>query len=156
MRVVTLYKFAFISVAVLLLCNCTYLEFIQTSANHRNIENSIGTSRLDSATVFFGRAPLSKAYEFNFSTTQKNPYSLLFTVHESSFADSTLKFRATSKIRRDANQINEQRNILEALNKNLPKSKEVTWQAVDLESSEEVQEGYQLMLDYIRYKIRDS
>ena len=156
MKVVTSYKIAFISGVVLLLSNCSYLKLIQSNAHHKIIENSITTSRLDGATVFFGRAPLSKAYEFNFTNTRKKSYSLIFTVHESSFSNSTLKYLAAKKIRRDADQINEEVGVLKALNKNLPQTNEVAWQTINQQSLEEAQEGYQLMLDYIRYKIRQS
>lgn len=156
MKVVASYKIAFIFALVLLLSSCAYLEVIQSSANHKLIENSISTSRLDGATIFIGRAPLSKAYEFNFTNTRKNSYSLIFTIHESSFSDSTLKYLSANKIRREADQINKEKRILEALNKSLPQLKEIAWQAIDQQSLEETQEGYQLMLDYIRYKIRQS
>ena len=156
MRILAPYQLAFIICVVLLTSNCVYFTQISLRVNHQKIENSISTSQLDGAKLFIGKAPLSKAYEFNFSTTQNNSYSLLFTVHESSFSQSTLKYLLANNLRRDANYIDEAFGVLTALNKNLPRPNEISWHKLNQLSIDEAQEGYKLMLDYIRYKIRTT
>ena len=139
----------------LLLSGCAYIEKVRLKAEHKNIENSISTSKLKDATIYFGKAPLSKAYEFNFTNAEKNPFSLLFTIHEGSFARSTLKYQAANRAHRDSSLISNEVGVLNALNENLPKPPQVAWYKLNPRNVEDAEEGYRLMLDYIRYKIRD-
>ena len=144
----------FLTVA-LLFSSCAYVERVRLKAEHKKIENSISTSRLENANVFFGKAPLSKAYEFNFINTQKDPFSLLFTVHEGSFSSSTLKYRSANRAYRDSNLISNEVGVLNALNESLPKPTQVAWYSLDPRNVDEAEEGYRLMLEYIRFKIRN-
>ena len=150
------YQLAVIIGIVLLTSNCAYFDRIRQDVNYLQIKKSISKSTLQETKKFTGRAPLSEAYEFSFTNVHNKSFSLLFTVHENSFSQSTLKYRKANDLHRDADRIDEDTGILTALNKNLPQPDEIYWKTVDQLPREEAQDGYQIMLEYIRYKIRDS
>ncbi len=152
MKVYVLQRLIFVLAAILLFSNCSHLEQTASSASHKKIGNNIAKSKLNHASVFFGRAPFSKAYEFNFTTIHNNPFSLVFKLNESSFSNSTLTYTSENKTHLDTNQINEDLGFLTALKKNLPHANEVAWQTVSQQAADETREGYKLMHQYIRYK----
>ncbi len=141
---------------VLIISGCTYIDSIQEDANYRNIESSISISKLDEAEKFIGKAPLSRAYEFSFLNAQNESFSLLFTIHENSFPQSTLQYRRDNEFLRHAFRIDEKKSILVALDKNLPKTNQITWISIGELPSDEAMDNYSVMLEYIRFKIRDS
>ncbi len=150
------YQLAIIIGIALLTSNCAYFDRIRQDVNYLQIKKSISKSRLEEIKKFTGRAPLSEAYEFSFIDVHNKSFSLLFTVHENSFSECTLKYRKANDIRRDADRIDKNMGILTALNQNLPRPGEISWKTIDQFPSEEARDGYQIMLEYIRYKIRDS
>ena len=149
-------RLAIIISIVLITSNCAYLDRIRQETNYLKIENNISISRLEEAEKFIGKAPLSKAYRFSFSNTQNKSFSLVFTVHESSFSKSTLTYRKANALHRNADQIDGNVRILTALDKSLPQTDEISWKALDQLPTQEAQDSYQIMLEYIRFKIRDS
>ncbi len=149
-------KLTFLISIIILLSSCSYLEHIKLSTEYKVIEKNITRPKLVDATIFLGRAPLSRAYEYGFTDFKNHSFSLIFIVHESSFSKSNLKYLNTSDLRQDASSINTEINILTTLNSNLPQLKEVSWQTINHADLEEVKEGYRLLLDFIRYKIRSS
>lgn len=150
------YQLAIIISIALLTSNCAYFDEIRQDVNYLQIKKSISKSRLKETKKFTGRAPLNDAYEFSFTNVHNKSFSLLFTVHENSFSECTLKYRKANDIRRDADRIDENIGILTTLNKNLPQADEISWKTVNQLPSEDARDGYQIMLEYIRYKIRDS
>ncbi len=150
------YQLAIIIGIALLTSHCAYFDRVRQDVSYLQIKKSIARSRLEETKKFTGRAPLSEAYEFSFTNVHNKSFSLLFTVHENSFSECTLKYRKANDIHRDANRIDENIGILTALNKNLPQADEISWKTVDQLPSEEARDGYQIMLEYIRYKIRDA
>lgn len=156
MKDIAPYQIATLIIVSLLTNGCAYIDHIQQNANYRNIENSISISNLESAEKFIGKAPLSRAYEFSFTNARDESFSLLFTLHENSFSQSTLKFRRDDEFLRDASRIDENKRILLALKNHLPQTNQVSWIIVGELPKDEAMDYYSVMLEYIRYKIRDS
>ncbi|QMU62278.1 MAG: hypothetical protein GKR92_11465 [Gammaproteobacteria bacterium] len=75
---------------------------------------------------------------------------------ESSFSKSVIKLRDTNDLHRSAIRIDESKNILNALNINLPNPNSIIWKQVskDIEK-DEARDGYFVMQEYIRLKIRN-
>lgn len=140
----------------LLISGCTYIDHIQQNANYRSIESSISISNLESAEKFISKAPLSRVYEFSFTNVHDESFSLLFTLHENSFPQSTLKFRRDDDFLRDASRIDENKRILLALKNHLPQTNQISWIDVGALPKDEAMDYYSVMLEYIRFKIRDS
>jgi len=141
---------------VLIISGCAYIDSIQKDSNYRNIESSISISKLDEAEKYIGKAPLSRAYEFSFLNAQNESFSLLFTIHENSFPQSTLQYRRDNELLRHAFRIDEKKSILVSLDKNLPKTNQIIWINIGELPSDEAMDNYSVMLEYIRFKIRDS
>lgn len=155
MRVKALLQTAFIFAVVLHTSSCAYFEQARLSVNHKKIENNVSSSKLVDTTIYFGKAPLSKAYKFNFTNSKNYPFSLIFTVHEGSFSDSNLNHLTGNTSHKNSYSINDEIRVLSALNKNLPKTNQISWSNIDQRNVAEAQEGYALMLEYIRYKVRE-
>lgn len=150
------HKIATLIIISLLISGCTYIDHIQQNANYRNIESNISISNLESAEKFIGKAPLSHVYEFSFTNSRDESFSLLFTLHENSFPQSTLKFRRDDEFLRDASRIDENKRILLALKNHLPQTNQISWIDVGALPKDEAMDYYSVMLEYIRFKIRDS
>jgi len=150
------HQIATLIIMSLLISGCAYIDYIQQNANYRSIESSISISKLENAEKFIGKAPLSRVYEFSFTNAQDESFSLLFTLHENSFPQSTLKFRRDDEFLRNASRIDENKRILLALINHLPQANQVTWIYVGELPKYEAMDNYSVMLEYIRFKIRDS
>ena len=149
-------QLALLIIVTLLISGCAYIDYMQDNANYRNIENSISISTLDNAEKYIGKAPLNRMYEFSFTNAQNDSFSLLFTLHENSFPLSTLKYRRDNEFLREASRIDDKKHILLSLNKHLPQTNQVAWITVGELPKDEVMDNYSVMLEYIRFKLRDS
>lgn len=135
-------------------CGCGYIDHIQDEANYKVIVNNINELRFDSTSKFLGKSPYINKYEFTFKNGQNEIISLLFSINEANFASSTLQYKRAHEFFREARYIESNKAILVNLENNLPKSYHVLWTTTELLSADEAMENYDLMLDYIRYKIR--
>lgn len=136
--------------------NCSYFQSYQHQQKQQKIKNNLSDSRLERVNEYTSRTPFHKTYEFEFDSTNKNAYALIFYISESSFSKSIIKHRNQSDFHRDAIRIDDNKIILNSLNKHLPHANHVAWQQVANHISEEdARDGYQILQEYIRLKIRD-
>lgn len=150
------HKHIFIGLAALMCTSCSYIQHYQQQAQYSQIQNEISFSKLDRVNEYTSRTPFHKTYEFEFRNSQNKPYALVFYISESSFSKSIIKHREENDLHRDAVRIDISKNILSALNKNLPKPESITWHQVANQIEEDdARDGYYVMQEYIRLKIRD-
>lgn len=146
----------FMYLAVLLCANCSYIQKHQQEAKYSIIESKITLSRLDKVNEYTSHTPFHKTYEFEFDNSKDDSYALIFYISETSFSKSIIKHRNANDLHRNAVRIDASKNILTALSKNLPKAENVSWQQVANQVTEdEARDGYHIMQEYIRLKIRD-
>ncbi|MGH1538110.1 MAG: hypothetical protein ACRBDX_08710 [Gammaproteobacteria bacterium] len=150
------HKILFIWLTVLLCTSCSTIQHFKQQAKYSDIQADISPSTLNKVNEFTSRTPFHKTYEFEFATTSNKFYALTFYISESSFSKSMLKHRKVNELHRNAVRIDHSRNILTALNKNLPKSESITWLHVAHQlRKDDARDGYQVMQEFIRLKIRD-
>jgi len=149
-------RYIFIFLVAWLCSSCSYIQHHQQETLYSQIENKITLSKLDKVNEYTSRTPFHKTYEFEFNLTNENPYALIFYISESSFSKSIIKHRKTSDLHRNAIRIDDSKSIMTTLNKNLPDADSITWQQVASHVSEsEARDGYHVLQEYIRLKIRD-
>ncbi len=149
-------RHVFIGLAALLCTSCSYIQHYQQKSQHVHIQNKISASTLNKVNQYTSRTPFHKTYEFEFNNINNKPYALIFYISESSFSKSIIKHRKANDLHRDAIRIDDSKDILAALNKNLPKPESISWQQVAYHIEEdEARDGYYVMQEYIRHKIRD-
>ncbi len=144
-----IHKIYLIGLVVVLCTSCSYIQHYQQRAEYSAIQNNISLSTLNKANKFTSRTPFHKTFEFEFNTNTNKSYALIFYVSESKFSNSILKHRDGNELRRNAVRIDNSKIILVALNKNLPDANSATW----LKNDE--RDGYHVMQEYIRLKIRN-
>ena len=150
------HQYIFIGLAALLCTSCSYIQHYQKRTQHAQIQVNLSISTLNKVNQYTSRTPFHKTYEFEFSNSNDKPYALIFYISESSFSKSIIKHRNTSDLHRDAVRVDDSKNILTALNKNLPKPESIIWQQVANHIEEHAaRDGYYVMQEYIRLKIRD-
>ena len=148
------YTLAFLT--VLLCASCSYIQKHQQEAQYSIIENKITLSTLSKVNEYSSQTPFHKTYEFEFDNSKHASYALIFYISESSFSKSIIKHRNANDLHRNAVRIDASKNILTVLNKNLPNADNIRWQQVANHVTEdEARDGYHIMQEYIRLKIRD-
>jgi len=142
---------------IALMCSsCSYIQTRQEQAKLTHIQNDISVSTLDQVNEFTSRAPFTKTYEFEFRNSEKTPYALVFYLNESDFSNSVIKHRKPNELHRNAVRIDEAKEVLTILNKNLPNPETVPWPQVSKQiEKNDARDGYYVLQEYIRYKIRD-
>lgn len=140
---------------ILAFVSCSYYEKIQKDAKLTKIEKSILPSSLKDANRYLGKYPLRYSFKFIFEDQQNHTFTLLFTLHDSSFPKSMLSVYDAGKSRQNIIGINQADSILKVLLKNLPHPNEINWQKFDNGSGLTYKDGYELMHDYMRFNIRD-
>lgn len=142
---------------VVLLCtSCSYIQNYNEQERYTHIQNDISLSRLDKVNEYTSRTPFHKTYEFEFNNRNSESYALLFYINESSFPKSIIKHRKLNDLHRDAVRIDDSKNILNALNKNLPRPETIAWPQVANQIEKDVaRDGYHVLQSYIRLKIRE-
>jgi len=146
----------FIGLAAWLCTSCSYIQYYQQQIQYTQIQNKISISTLNKVNQYTSRTPFQKTYEFEFNNLNNKPYALIFYISESSFSNSIIKHRNDDDLHRDAVRVDDSKIILAALNKNLPKADSITWQQVANHIEEDVaRDGYYVMQEYIRLKMRD-
>lgn len=149
-------KFSFLVLVALLCSSCSYIQHRQQQASYETIQNDISKSTLNKINKYTSRGTFDKTYEFELINSTSQPYALIFYINESSFSDSIIKHRKEDDLRRNAIRIDESKHILNTLNKNLPKPKNISWQQVANQiEQEDARDGYFVLQEYIRHKIRD-
>ena len=149
-------KYIFLGLAALLCSSCSYIEHRQQQESFETIQNDISTSTLDKVNKYTSRGNFNKTYEFELINSTNKPYALIFYINESSFSESIIKHRKENDLRRNAVRIDESKEILSTLNNSLPKPKNITWQQVANQiEQEDARDGYFILQEYIRHKIRD-
>lgn len=150
------FKSTIIFLAVLVCVNCSYIQKHQLETQYSQVEQEISLSTLNNVNEYTSQTPFQKTYEFEFDSSNNNPYALIFYMSESSFSKSIIKHRNIGDLHRSAVRIDESVNILTALNKNLPNADHVSWQQISNQiTKEEARDGYHVMQEFIRLKIRD-
>ena len=155
-----MHKKSFIYILVfltaLLSTNCSYIQKYQQETQYTLIENKITPSTLDNVNEYTSQTPFHKTYEFEFDNLKNDPYALIFYISESSFSKSIIKHRNANDLHRNATRIDASKDILTALNRNLPKANTISWQQVSNHTTEEdARDGYHILQEFIRLKIRD-
>jgi hypothetical protein len=146
----------FICLAALLCTNCSYIQKYLQETQYSQIENKITLSTLDKVNEYTSQTPFHKTYEFEFNKSKDNSYALIFYLSESRFSKSIIKHRNAIDLHRNAIRIDNSKNILTTLNKSLPHADSISWQQVSNQVTEdEARDGYHIMQEYIRLKIRD-
>jgi len=136
--------------------SCSYVQHYQQQSQFSYIQNNISLSTLDKASKYTSRTPFHKIYEFEFNNSHNKPYALIFYMSESSFSKSIIKHRDANDLHRNAIRIDESKNVLSTLNINLPNPDNIIWQQVSKQiEKDEARDGYYVMQEYIRLKIRD-
>ena len=143
------HKFYLIGLLAMLCTSCSYIQHYQQQTKYSAIQNDISLSTLNKANEFTSRTPFHKTYEFEFSTIRNKSYALIFYMSESNFSKSILKHRNRNELHRNAVRIDNSKNILTTLNKNLPNADSATW------LKDDARDGYHVMQEYIRLKIRN-
>ena len=150
------FKNLLILLAILFCINCSYIQKHQQEIQYSQIENKITLSTLDRVNEYTSQTPFHKTYEFEFDNSKNDPYALIFYISESSFSKSIIKHRNASDLHRDAIRIDDSKNILTTLNRNLPKPDSISWHQVSNHvTEEEARDSYHIMQEFIRLKIRD-
>ncbi len=136
--------------------SCSYIQHYQQQSQFSHIQHNISLSTLDKVNKYTSRTPFHKIYEFEFNNLHNKPYALIFYMSESSFSKSVIKHRDANDLHRSAIRIDESKNILNTLNINLPNPDSIRWQQVSKHiEKDEARDGYYVMQEYIRLKIRD-
>ena len=157
MNKLNIHKHIFFFVFTFLCTSCSYIQHYQQHVELSRIQTNIPLSKLEKVNAYTSHAPFHKTYEFEFSDTQGNsPYALIFFISESRFNHSMIKHRYQSDLHRDAIRIDSNKKILVTLNKNLPDVDTIRWQLVaEYIPQDEARDGYHILQEYIRHKIRD-
>lgn len=141
---------------ILFCTNCSYLQSYQQLQQKKQINSTLGTSKLVKVNEYSSRTPFHKTYEFEFNSSINHPYALIFYISESSFSNSVIKHRHHKDLRRDAIRIDDNKDLLSSLNNYLPDAKNIDWQHIDKHvPSDEARDSYQILQAFIRNKIRD-
>jgi hypothetical protein len=149
-------KYFFIAIATLVSANCSYVQHYQEQEKYSQIQNNISLSTLDKVNEYTSRSPFHKTYEFEFNNANNNTFALIFYLNESSFSKSIIKHRHAKDLHRDAVRVDENSVILQKLQESLPRENLITWKQVASHIEEhEARDGYHVMQEYIRLKIRD-
>lgn len=149
-------RYVFVILAAWLCTSCSYIQHHQQQAQYSQIENRITLSKLDKVIEYTSRTPYHKTYEFEFNQSKEDSYALIFYFSESSFSKSIIKHRKKNNFHRNAVRIDDSKNIMTALNKNLPDADTILWPQVTNHVSEnDARDGYHVLQEYIRLKIRD-
>ncbi|MFK7816503.1 MAG: hypothetical protein AB8B92_09210 [Gammaproteobacteria bacterium] len=149
-------EYILIAIATLVCTNCNYIQHYQTQEQYSKIQENISLSTLDKVNEYTSRTPFHKTYEFEFNNSNNNPYALIFYLNESSFSKSIIKHRKENDLHREAIRIDESKFILRDLENNLPKASVIAWrQVANHIAADEARDGYHVMQEYIRLKIRD-
>lgn len=142
--------------ATLVCSSCSYIQHYQQQEQYSQIQKNISSLTLDQVNEYTSRTPFHKTYEFEFKNTSDSSFALIFYLNESSFSKSIIKHRQANELHRKATRIDESKLILHELNKNLPKASVIAWrQVANHIAVEEARDGYHVMQEYIRLKIRD-
>jgi hypothetical protein len=145
-----------IGFVALISTSCSYIQLYRQQAQYSQIQNEITFSTLDKVHKYTSRSPFNKTYEFEFINSQAKPYALIFYLSENSFSKSIIKHRNAKDLHREAIRIDDSKNILTALNRNLPNAKSISWQHVsNYIAEDEARDSYYVLQEYIRFKIRD-
>ena len=135
---------------------CSYLQHYQQQSEYAQIHSEISIATLDTVNQYTSRTPFNKTYEFEFNSSNEKSFALIFYISESSFSKSIIKHRNINDLHRDAVRIDGSKDILASLNKNLPKPESIAWQNVSNHIKEdEARDGYYVMQEYIRLKVRE-
>ena len=136
--------------------SCSIFQGYQYQQKQQNIEKYLSSSKLARVNEYTSRTPYHKTYEFEFSDKNKNAYALVFYMSESSFSKSIIKHRNQNDFHRDAIRIDDNVKIMSLLNKYLPHADHVPWRQVANHISEEdARDGYHILQEFIRLKIRN-
>jgi len=155
MKNINYLKYIFLSLAVLFCSSCSYIQHRQQQATFETIQNDISVSTLDKVKKYTSRGTYDRTYEFELINSTNTPYALIFYINESSFSQSIIKHRNENDLRRDAVRIDESKELLSALNSSLPKPYNIVWQQVAYQTElEDARDGYFVLKEYIRHKIR--
>jgi hypothetical protein len=143
-----------VGVIAALCTSCNSIQHYQLQAQYSHIQNNISLSTLDKVNKYTSRTPFHNTYEFEFNTSQNYSYALIFYISESNFSKSIIKHRNANDLHRNAIRIDDSKNILITLNKNLPNPDGIIWQQVANQVAEnDARDGYYVMQEYIRLKI---
>ena len=149
-------KFSLIGLVILLSIGCSYIQHYQQQSKLVHIQNNYSLSTLDKVVEYTSQAPFHKIYEFKFKNFQDKPYALVFYVSESSFSKSIIKHRNANNLHHDVIRIDNSKSLLAKLNKCLPSPDSIVWKNVSSQITvNEARDGYLMLQDYIRLKIRD-
>ena len=150
-----LYRIVFYISTILVVFGCAYFSDFQQRVHFNKLENDLSASSIYGVERFTGNAPMNNTYKFELIDSNKKSYSLLFSLHESSFKKSTLAYLDGRKFLQDAERIDNKKDILKIINHKLPNADEISWQNLNNLSTEDAEDSYKLMLEYIRFKSRD-
>ena len=155
MQIKALQKLCFYIVCLIVLDACTYYEKLQRGAKLSEIEKVILPSNLKHSDRYIGKSPLRYTFKFVFVNQQNQSFSLVFKLHDSSFPNSMLSILDNNQTQRHGINIGEENSIQKVLLDNLPDSKAISWQKYTAVSGLSHKDGYELMQEYIRFKLRD-
>lgn len=149
-------EYILIAITTLVCFNCSYIHHYQTQEQYSQIQDNISLSTLNKVNEYTSRTPFHKTYEFEFNNSNNNSYALIFYLNESSFSKSIIKHRKENDLHREAIRVDESKFILRDLEDNLPKASVIAWrQVANHIAADEARDGYHIMQEYIRLKIRD-
>lgn len=149
-------EYVLIAIATLVCSSCSYIQHYQEQEKFSQIQKNITLSTLDKVNEYTSRTPFHKTYEFEFYNSNNISYALIFYLNESSFSKSIIKHRKENDLHREAVRIDESKFILKDLENNLPEANVIAWrQVANHIAADEARDGYHVMQEYIRLKIRD-
>lgn len=149
-------EYILIAIATLVCANCSYIQHYQKQEQYSKIQENLSLSTLDKVNEYTSRTPFHKTYEFEFNHSNDSSYALIFYLNESSFSKSIIKHRKENDLHRDAIRVDENQQILQNLDNNLPNASVITWgQVANHITADEARDGYHIMQEYIRLKARD-
>jgi hypothetical protein len=156
MKRILSYQFIIIAIASFVSPSCSYIQHYQEQEKYLGIQNNLSSSTLDKVYKYTSRSPFHKTYEFEFNNANNTTYALIFYLNESSFSKSIIKHRHANDLHRDAVRVDDNSLILTKLEKSLPKESLITWKQIDSQiAKHEARDGYQVMQEYIRLKVRN-
>ena len=142
--------------ATLLSTSCSVIQDYHHQNQNDQIEGTLASSKLDRISEFNSRTPFHKTYEFEFNSSNNPSYALIFYISDSNFSKSVIKHRYQTDLRRDSVRIDNDKDILSTLYKNIPDVESIAWQQVANQiPNQEARDSYLVLQAYIRQKIRD-
>ena len=145
----------FIIVICLVVIGCTYYEQLKKDAELTKLAQSISYSDLKYVTRYLGKSPLRYSFKFTFENKLKQSYSLVFTLHDSSFPKSTLSYRDFNQSPRDSMEIGQHESVQEVLLNYLPDPNSINWYQFKQVGEPNFKDGYVLMQEFMRLNTRD-